>query len=228
MGQSRIRMIVADDQPVVLDGLTAIISRQPDMHIVAEGRDWPETIQQVLRHRPDLLLADLHMPKGEAGAAIAAIREQFAAAKIVVFSGSDADEEIYQVLRAGARGYILKDEPREDWLQCIRAVSQDQMWIDSSTAIKLAERIKLPDLTRREKEVLQLVAEGKSNKEIGCTLNVTEGTVKLHLSHVFAKLGVSGRVAAMEVAVRRGLAKLAAAGPLAIRGFKEKGKKTAA
>ncbi|MGC1595410.1 MAG: response regulator transcription factor, partial [Candidatus Acidiferrales bacterium] len=118
-------------------------------------------------------------------------------------------EEVYQVFSGGARGYVLKGESgREDLLQCIRAVARGEMWIHPIAAARLAERMSAPNLTRREMEVLGLMVAGKSNKEIGSSLDVTEGTVKVHVNHILSKLGVSGRVEAIMVAVRRGFVQL--------------------
>ncbi|HVA95770.1 MAG TPA: response regulator transcription factor [Candidatus Dormibacteraeota bacterium] len=213
-----IRIVIADDHCVVREGLTAIINREPEMKVIAEGRNWMEAIQLVLHHRPDLAIVDLHMPGVEGAKGIRAILEWFSTARIVVFSAYDTEEEVYEVIRAGASGYVLKGESsREDLLQCIRAVCEGQVWIHPSAAAKLAERMNTPSLTNREKDILQMVVEGKSNKEIGSSLNVTEGTVKVHLNHIFAKLGVQGRVAAVGVAVRRGIARLDGIGPFPAR-----------
>jgi two-component system, NarL family, response regulator len=205
-----VRVLIADDQSIVREGLTALLSRQRDLKVVAEARDWPGLFTQVIRQRPDITVADLHMPGTPgAAAAIAEILEQSPTAKIVVYSTLFAEEEVLQVIRAGARGYILKSESgTEDLLMCIRAVVKGQVWIHPAVAASLAERITTRSLTKRENNVLQLVVGGKSNKEIASVLSVTEGTVKVHMNHIFGKLGVTSRTAAITKALQRGLARL--------------------
>jgi len=149
--------------------------------------------------------------------------------KIITFTAADTQEEVYQALRAGAHGYVVNGEStRDDFLRCIRVVFGGELWIHPLAAVKLAQRMKSEPLTAREKDVLQLVVAGKSNKEIGSALNVTEGTVKVHLSHIFAKLGVSGRLASVGMAIQRGLANLSGSGPLTVHDSKGKSKHTAA
>jgi two-component system, NarL family, response regulator len=224
----QIHILIADDHPVVREGLGAIISRQKDMKVIAEARNWPEVVEQVLRHRPQVALMDLHMP-GQPAAAISAILDQFPAARIVIFSAFAADEEVYRSFQAGACGYVLKGESsRENLLACIRTVADGRVWVDPMAAVRLTDHMKTPDLTEREREIMQLVVTGKSNKEIGSCLNVTEGTVKVHMNHIFAKLGVDGRVAAVKVATQRGIASLSGNGPLVAPDAERKKKGSAA
>jgi two-component system NarL family response regulator len=137
------------------------------------------------------------------------LRKKLPTAQLIIFSAFGTDEEVYQVLCEGARGYVLKGESgREDLLTCIRAVSSGELWIHPYAATKLAERMTESNLTSREKEVLRLMAVGKSNKEIGSSLDVTEGTVKVHVNHILAKLGVAGRVEAIMIALQRGFVHL--------------------
>ena len=179
------------------------------MEVVAQARNWTEAVEQVLQHRPEIAVLDLHMRGMDPGDGIAAVREKLPAAQIVIYSAFSTNEEVYQVFSGGARGYVLKGESgREDLLQCIRAVARGEMWIHPIAAARLAERMSAPNLTRREMEVLGLMVAGKSNKEIGSSLDVTEGTVKVHVNHILSKLGVSGRVEAIMVAVRRGFVQL--------------------
>lgn len=210
-----IRIIVADDHSIVREGLTAIINRESDMKVIAEASDWLEVVKLVLNQRPDVAVIDLHMPGLDGAKGISAIREWHPAAKIIVFSAFDTQEEVYEVLQAGASGYVLKGESgREDLLQSIRAVMEGQVWIHPSAAARLADRMRAPSLTVREKDILKLVAAGKSNKEIGSSLDVTEGTVKVHLNHIFTKLGTEGRVAAVRAAIQRGIVRFTGRGPL--------------
>lgn len=204
-----IHVVIADDHSIVREGLTAVINREPDMEVVAEARNWPEAVEQVLQNRPQIAVLDLHMQGMEPAEGVAMLREKFPTTQIIIYSAFSTDEEVYQVFSAGARGYIVKGESgRQDLLVCIRAVFRGEMWIHPSAAARLAARMTAPKLTPREIEVLHLTAEGKSNKEIGSSLDVTEGTVKVHMNHILAKLGVSGRVEAIKVAAQRGFVRL--------------------
>jgi two-component system, NarL family, response regulator len=205
-----IHVVIADDHSIVREGLTAVINREPDMQVVADARNWPEAVEQVLQNRPDVAVLDLHMRGMEPADGVTTLREKLPAAQIIIYSAFSTDEEVYQVFSAGARGYIVKgDSGREDLIVCIRAVSRGEMWIHPSAAARLAARMSAPNLTGREIEILRLMARGNSNKEIGSFLDVTEGTVKVHVNHILAKLGVTGRVEAIMEAARRGLVHLA-------------------
>jgi two-component system, NarL family, response regulator len=200
-----IPIVIADDHAIMREGIAAIVSREPDMEVVAHAGNWPEAIELVVQNQPKIAILDLHMSGMEPAEGVATLRKKFPAAQIIIFSAFGTYEEIYEVLCVGARGYVLKGESgREDLLNCIRAVSRGEMWIHPFAASRLAERMTAPSLTSREKEVLHLMAVGKSNKEIGSSLDVTEGTVKVHVNHILAKLGVTGRVEAIVVAVQRG------------------------
>ncbi len=201
-----IRILIADDHSIVREGLSALINREPDMVVVAEAGTWPEAVDRACQSRPAIAVLDLHMPGMEPADGIAMLRERCPAVQIVVFSGFGTEEDVYNVVRAGVRGYVPKgDFGREDLLACLRAVSSGQIWIHPLAATKLAERMTAPELTPRELDVLRLVAAGKSNKEIGASLDVAEGTVKVHVNHILDKLGVTGRVEAILVAAQRGI-----------------------
>ena len=173
-----IRIVIADDHSVVREGLAVLLGRERDIQVVGQASNWPATIEQVLTHKPDIAVVDLHMPGMEPTEGAATLHKKFPATRIVIFSAFGTDEEVYEVLCEGARGYVLKGESgREDLLQCIHAVYRGEMWIHPSAAAKLAHRMTAPSLTQREKEVLRLMVAGKSNKEIGSSLDVTEGTV---------------------------------------------------
>jgi DNA-binding NarL/FixJ family response regulator len=205
-----LRILIADDHAIVREGLSAVINREPDMRVVAEAGTWPEAVEQACRHTPEVAVLDLHMPGMEPADGIAALRQHCPAVEIVVFSAFGTEQDVRDVVRAGARGYVPKGESsREDLLACLRAVSGGQAWIHPLVAVTLADRMTAPSLTPRELEVLRLVAAGKSNKEIGSSLDVTEGTVKVHVNHILGKLGVAGRVEAILVAAQRGIVHLA-------------------
>ena len=200
-----IRILIADDHPVVREGMAAMIERRPDMTVVAEVENGRLAVVAFQEHQPDITLMDLRMPEMGGVAAIHAIRNQFPAARIVILTTYDGDEDIYRGLAAGAQAYLLKDSPRDDLLTAIRAVHAGQRHISSEVAAKLAGRLLVPTLTPREMDVLQLIVAGKSNRTIGLELNITEGTVKAHVNNLLGKLGVNDRTQAVTEALRRGL-----------------------
>jgi DNA-binding NarL/FixJ family response regulator len=203
-----IRVAIADDHSVVREGLAAMIGRESDMKVVAEARNGKEAVQQWLRHRPDVLLLDLRMPELEGVAVIQQIRSENSEARIIVLTTFDTDENIYRGISAGAKGFLLKDVPPEELLHCIRSVHKGESYFPSSITTKLAEHVSGTELTERELAVLQQVASGMSNKEIGSHFFISEGTVKSHLKNIFAKLNVLSRSEATAAAVRRGLVHL--------------------
>jgi len=201
--------VIADDHSIVREGLSAVINRETDLEVVAEARNWPEAVAKVLELRPEIAVLDLHMRGMEAADGIATIRKRYPASRIIAYSAFSTDEEVYEVFSAGAQGYVLKGESgREDMLQCIRAVSRGETWVHPLAAGRLAARAAAPGLTPREIDVLHLMVVGKSNKEIGSSLDVTEGTVKVHVNHILTKLGAAGRVEATILAVQRGFVRL--------------------
>lgn len=204
----QLRVLVADDHPVVRHGLVALIDHQPDMAVVAEVGSGRAAVEQYVAHQPDVVLMDLRMPELDGVEAIAAIRAIAPQARIVVLTTYDSDEDIYRGLRAGAQGYLLKDAPAGELLSAIRAVAAGQKRIPAEVAAKLAERMTSPELTARELEVLQLVVTGQSNKEIGAALAIAEGTVRAHLNSIFQKLDALDRTHAVTIAIRRGLVRL--------------------
>jgi DNA-binding NarL/FixJ family response regulator len=203
-----IRVLVADDHVTVREGLVAMISRQPDMVVVDEAANGREVVDQWRRHRPDITLLDLRMPVIDGIEALDEIHEQDGSARVLVLTTFDTDSEISRVIRAGAKGYLLKDAPREELLDCIRRVSAGETCIPSALVAKLAAGMSSQELTKRELEVLTLLASGKSNRVIGTRLHISETTVKSHLRGIFAKLQVLSRTEAIAVASRRGLIQL--------------------
>jgi len=205
---SKIRVLIADDHTVVREGLAAMIGKWTDMTIVAEAGDGREAVEQWKRHRPDVALLDLRMPLLDGVGAIEEIRAVDAAARVILLTTFDSDEDIYRGIRAGAKAYLLKDEPRDSILETIRKVHRGDTVISPAVASRLAERVSGPELTAREMAVLRALATGQSNKDIGRTLFITETTVKAHLKSVFSKLNVLSRTEAIAAAARRGLVKL--------------------
>jgi DNA-binding NarL/FixJ family response regulator len=175
------------------------------MKVVAEAGDGREAVEQFSQHRPDVALIDLRMRGMDGLQAILAICRRFPGARLVVLTTFDDNEDIYRALQGGAKGYLLKGAPREELLECIRTVSAGQSHIAPAVAAKLAERLSKPGLTARELEVLGLVADGKSNQEIGSLLHIGEGTVKVHVNHILDRMGVNNRTAAGVAALERGL-----------------------
>lgn len=203
-----IRILIADDHPVVREGLAALIERRADMTVAAEAGNGREAVDRFREHRPDVTLMDLRMPQLDGVEAIGVIRQEFPAARVIVLTTYDGDEDIYRGLRAGAMAYLLKDAPREELLEAIRAVDAGQKRIPPEVAVKLTERMSSPTLTARELEVLRLLAQGKSNGEIGAVLFITEGTVKAHVNNILNKLGANDRTQAVTMALRRGIVRL--------------------
>jgi len=203
-----IRVLVADDHVTVREGLVAMISRQPDMVVVDEAANGKEVVEQWRRHRPDITLLDLRMPLVDGIEALEEIRQQDGSARVLVLTTFDTDSEISRVIRAGAKGYLLKDAPREELLDCIRRVSAGETCIPPALVAKLAAGMSSQELTKRELEVLTLLASGKSNRVIGARLHISEATVKSHLRGIFAKLQVLSRTEAIAAASRRGLIQL--------------------
>jgi len=206
--RKQIRLLIADDHALILEGLAATIGRQDDMSVVAKAADGREAVEMWEAHRPDVLLLDLRMPRLNGVGVIREIRDLDVAARVVVQTTYDTDEEIYQAIRAGARAYLLKDAPLQELLDVIRKVHAGETCIPPSLGAKLASRMSGEALTSREIDVLKLVARGRSNKEIGTDLFISETTVKTHVRSIFTKLNVVSRTEAIGAANRRGLIQL--------------------
>jgi len=205
---STIRLLVADDHVTVREGLVAILDRQPDMLVVAEATSGQEAVDRWLQHRPDVALIDLRMPILDGVGAIEKIRAADPTAVVIILTTFDTDNDISRAIRAGAKGYLLKDATREELLDCIRKVHARETCISPALVAKLASDIRRTALTGREFKVLEKLAQGKSNKEIATTLCISETTVKSHLRSIFAKLNVQSRTEAITVATRQGLVHL--------------------
>jgi DNA-binding NarL/FixJ family response regulator len=206
--RARIRVLVADDHSVVREGLVSLIGRKTDMMVVGEASNGREAVDLWKEHHPDVILLDLRMPELDGVGAIKEIRARDKAAHIIVLTTYDGDEDIYRAIKAGARAYLLKDAPRDALMDCIRKVHRGETFVPPALAAKLAARISGETLSARQIEVLKLVAQGRSNKEIGSSLFISEGTVKSHVKSIFAKLNVISRTEAVASATRRGLIQL--------------------
>lgn len=208
MSQANIRVLVADDHPIVRNGIVLLIRYEPGMETVAEASTGLEAVQLFRQYQPDVTLMDLRMPELSGVDAIATIRQEFPDAPIVVLTTYDGDEDIYRGLQAGAKGYLLKDAPLDQVLEAIRIVHARQNYVPPEVGAKLAQRISRPHLSDREQEVLDLMAQGKSNQDIANALYISEGTVKFHITSILRKLRANDRTQAVLTALKRGMTNL--------------------
>ena len=212
-----IRILVADDHPVVRDGLVAMLGTQADFEVVGEAANGREVVSQCAALAPDVVLLDLEMPEMDGVAALRQLRESSPQVRALVFTAFDTDERIVGAVQAGAKGYLLKGSPRDELFQAIRLVSQGGALLQPMVASKLMRHISgefaddqppRESLTEREMEVLGLLAQGKPNKEIAGDLFISERTVKFYVSAILSKLGAGNRTEAVAIAAQRGLVKL--------------------
>jgi two-component system NarL family response regulator len=208
VSSDKIRIIVIDDQAVVRQGFVSLINTVPDMSVVAEGTNGQQAIELYRQHQPDIVLMDLRMPVMGGVEAIKAIKREFPAARLIVLTTFDGDEDIYRSLQAGAQGYLLKDMFFEELESAIRTVRAGGRRIPGVVAERLAERLGGSDLTGRELEVLEQIVKGQSNKEIAAEFRISEATVKSHINSILSKLGVTDRTQAATTALQRGLVHL--------------------
>jgi two-component system NarL family response regulator len=203
-----IRILVVDDHHIVRQGLVALLSTVPDFEVVAEAGDGTEAVDLHRKLRPDITIMDLRLPRMSGVDAIIAIRAESSQARFIVLTTFDGDEDIYRALQAGAKGYLLKGMNADELTDAIRSVHSGRTRIPSVIAERLAERVSGTELTTREIEVLRLIVQGFSNKEIGNQLHISEATVKTHINNLLSKLGVSDRTQAATTALQRGLVHL--------------------
>ncbi len=201
----KIRVLLADDHPVVLEGLASLLERQADLTVVGRARDGREAVALFAKERPDVALLDLEMPEMGGIEAIAAIRALERDARLVVLTTFDGDEDVFRAVSAGAAGYLLKDAPKEEILGAIRAAAAGKRVLSPEAAARLAERAASPGLSPRETEVLSLLSRGLGNKEIAARLFLAEATVKTHVEGILKKLGARDRTHAVRIAIERGV-----------------------
>ena len=204
----RIRILLADDHPLLRDGVAGLVADQPDMELVAEASSGQEAIIQFRKQTPDITLLDLQMPEMNGIDAIVAIREEFPDARIIVLTTYSGDAQILRALKAGAQAYLLKSALRRELLDSIRLVHKGKKRIAPEVAARLAEHAADESLSSREVEVLRLIASGKANKLIASDLAITEETVKGHVKNILSKLAASDRTHAVTIALKRGIIEL--------------------
>jgi len=200
--------MVVEDHHVVRQGLVALLKTVADMSVVAEGADGKQAVDLFRQHEPDVTLMDLRMPNMSGVDAVVQIRQEYPAARIIVLTTFDGDEDIYRALQAGARAYLLKGMFGDELMDAIRAVHAGKSRIPPAVAERLANRMGGPGLTARELDVLRLIVSGNSNKEIGEGLHISEATVKTHINNILSKLGVTDRTQATTTALQRGIVHL--------------------
>ena len=200
-----IRVLSVDDHPLLRGGIAALIGNQTDMELVAEACNGLEAVEQFRKHRPDITLMDLQLPKMNGIDAICAIRGEFPEARIIILTTHAGDVQVSRALKAGARAYLLKGSLRNELLETIRAVHAGQRRVSSEVATEIAEHSTDDALTPREVDVLRLVAQGNTNKEIATQLSLTEETVKSHIRNILAKLEAGDRTHAVTIVIKRGI-----------------------
>jgi len=203
-----IRVLSVDHHPLFREGIAAIINHQPDMALVSEASGGQEAIRQYRAHRPDITTMDARLPDLAGVDALAAIRAEFPAARIIMLASMEGDVEVRRALQAGARGYLLKNMPPSELLRAIREVHAGRKHVPPEVAAPLAEHMCDDDLTGREVEVLVRLCAGNRNRDIGELLRISEDTVKVHMSHILQKLGAKDRTEAVAIATRRGIIRL--------------------
>ena len=205
---SPVRLLVADDHPVVRDGIVGMVSSDPDIEVVGEASDGAEAVRLARGLEPDVVLMDLRMPGTDGVSAIRELARLGVSSRVVVLTTYDSDADVLPAIEAGASGYLLKDVPRDELVRAVHAAALGRAALAPTVAARLIERVRTPEaslLSARELQVLSLVADGATNRQAGARLHLSEATVKTHLLSIYAKLGVSDRAAAVAEGFRRGL-----------------------
>jgi DNA-binding NarL/FixJ family response regulator len=203
-----IGLLIVDDHPVVRDGLRGMFAGDPGFRVLGEAATGVEALAVAETVQPDVILMDLRMPGMNGVTAITALRERGITARVLVLTTYDTDRDVLPAIEAGATGYLLKDAPRDDLVRAVRAAARGEAVLSPSVATRLMGRLRSPahePLSQRELEVLGLIARGSTNREAAAQLFISEATVKTHLLHIYAKLGVNDRAAAVAAAFERGL-----------------------
>ena len=200
-----IRILIADDHPVVQAGLTSMLNSNDGIEVVGSASSGTEALKILEQKRPDILLLDLRMPGMNGIETLTAMQKMNTTARAIVLTSFETDENIYRAVRAGAQGYLLKDAPQEQMLEAIMSVHAGKRFIPKEIAARLADRMLRSNLTARELEILEMLAKGLTNKQIGYALSISENTVRNHLKCVMSKLEVSDRTEAVAVAIQQGI-----------------------
>jgi DNA-binding NarL/FixJ family response regulator len=200
--------MLVDDHPAFRKGMAALIESEPDLLVVAETGDGRDALDVYRQKKPDVVLMDLRLPGMGGVEATLAIRKEFPAARVIVLTTFDTDEDIFRAIQSGAKSYLLKDTSEDELAAAIRSVHAGRQILSDKLAGRLAERQQRPELTRREMDVLQMLIKGRSNREIGSALFLCEDTVKAHFKTLFAKLKVQDRTEAAISAIRQGIVQL--------------------
>jgi DNA-binding NarL/FixJ family response regulator len=203
-----IGLLIVDDHPVVRDGLSGMFARDADFQVLGEAENGSEALAAAVRLAPDVILMDLRMPEMDGVSAIKRLSEAGVNARVLVLTTYDSDSEVLSAIEAGATGYLLKDAPRPELLRAVRAAARGETVLSPPVATRLLEQVREPSqdaLSQRELEVLELIAHGATNRQAAANLFISEATVKTHLVHIYAKLGVNDRAAAVAEAFQRGL-----------------------
>jgi two-component system, NarL family, response regulator len=203
-GLGRIRVMIVDDHAIVREGLALMISLQSDMEVACQAGTLAEGLDLHPRHRPDVCLVDLRLPDGSGVDLIREIRRQQPRSNFVVLTTFDGEDHIHGAITAGARAYLLKNTPRERFIEVIRAAAAGQSLISEAVASRLVARMSSAELSGRELDILRLMARGHANKMIAAELGIGEGTVRTHMVRLFRKLGVNDRTSAVMMAMKRG------------------------
>lgn len=209
--EQKIKVLVADDHPMLREGLVAVLGTNPAFEVIGEAKDGEETVRLAESLEPDVILLDLEMPGMDGLEVLKTLREAGSSTQAVVFTAYDTDERIMGALRAGARGYLLKGASRQEIFSAIHTVHAGGSLLQPVVTNRLLDRMQIPeieDLTLREHEVLNLLADGLSNREVSERLFVTERTAKFHVSSILAKLGAANRTEAVTTAAQHGLIRL--------------------
>jgi DNA-binding NarL/FixJ family response regulator len=201
---AKIRILIVDDHIVMRMGLVTAINGESDMEVIAEAENGLEAVETFRAHRPDVVVLDLRMPRQNGVETIEALRAEFGPVRVLVFSNYASGDEVFQAFKAGAVGFVVKDMPLDRLLEAIRRVQEGEQYIPPEISARMSRRV-VSHLSERELEVLTLVARGMSNKEIAAALHLVEGTVKVHLTNILAKLEVSDRTQAILTAMKRGI-----------------------
>ncbi|MBV8987699.1 MAG: response regulator transcription factor [Solirubrobacterales bacterium] len=203
-----IRVMIVDDHPVVRDGLTGMLNADPEFEVIGEADNGADAVRRARALKPDVILMDLRMPELDGVGAIRALAAEGVPTQVLVLTTYDSDTDVRPAIEAGATGYLLKDAPREELLRAVRAAAHGESVLSPAVASRLIDHVRAPaedQLSKREREVLELIARGATNRDAAQRLFISEATVKTHLLHVYSKLGVKDRAAAVTEAFNRGL-----------------------